>query len=107
MGVETAFRSSREIDGPGSTAGANLTRFHGVFASHSRYRARWRGLGSEQESQGDEQTPAEKRASMTWVERLNRVFGIDVEVCPASGGAVQLFPEHCCGQAECSACTGR
>jgi hypothetical protein len=37
----------------------------------------------------EEPTPAERRASMTWAQRLKRVFGIDIETCPACGGAVR------------------
>jgi hypothetical protein len=52
-------------------------------------------------------TPAERRASMavfcscttgihafhgnTWAQRLKRVFGIDIDICPACGGAVQII----------------
>jgi hypothetical protein len=28
---------------------------------------------------------------MTWAQRLKRVFGIDIETCPACGGAVQII----------------
>ncbi len=28
---------------------------------------------------------------MTWAQRLTRVFGIDVETCPACGGAVRII----------------
>ena len=49
----------------------NLTRFHGVFAPHSKYRARVtparRGKGRKIQTPEEtpEQTPAERRASMT------------------------------------------
>jgi hypothetical protein len=75
----------------------NLTRFHGVFAPNSRYRARVtpakRGRGSQRCSTGDSQapTPGERRASMTWAQRLKRVFGIDIETCRACGGAVRII----------------
>jgi hypothetical protein len=76
---------------------ANLTRFHGVFAPNSKHRA-WvtpakRGKGSTRTSKGDsdEQTPAERRASMTWAQRLKRVFGIDIETCRACGGALRII----------------
>ncbi len=75
----------------------NLTRFHGVFAPNSQYRARVtpakRGKGSQRPSKGDadERMPAERRASMTWAQRLKRVFGIDIETCPACGGAVRII----------------
>jgi hypothetical protein len=35
--------------------------------------------------------PAERRVSITWAQRLKRVFGIDIENCPACGGAVQII----------------
>lgn len=73
---------------------ANLTRFHGVFAPNSRYRARVvRGRQvqhNEQDSPDEEATPAARRASMTWAQRLKRVFGIDIETCPACGGTVRI-----------------
>ncbi len=28
---------------------------------------------------------------MTWAQRLKRVFGIDIETCPACGGAQRIF----------------
>ena len=74
---------------------ANLTRSHGVFAPNSRYRARVvpgrRGGEGKSESLAEESTLAERRASMTWAQRLKGVFGIDVETCPACGGAVRVI----------------
>ena len=77
----------------------NLTRFHGVFAPNSKHRARVtpakRGRGGQHPTTGDPQepTPAERRAAMTWAQRLKRVFGIDIETCPACGGAVRIMPK--------------
>jgi hypothetical protein len=75
----------------------NLTRFHGVFAPNSKHRIQVtpskRGKGSKQ-AVGEEaqcQSPAEGRASMTWAQRLKRVFNIDIEVCSQCGGAVMVF----------------
>ena len=36
-------------------------------------------------------TPAERRASMTRAQRLQRVFNIDIETCRECGGAVQVI----------------
>jgi hypothetical protein len=52
----------------------NLTRFHGVFAPNTKYRSSVTpaGRGNRKESHpadGFDQTPAEKRASMTWAQR--------------------------------------
>jgi hypothetical protein len=58
----------------------NLTRFHGVFAPNSKYRARVttakRGKGSQKvaEEGQDEKTPAQRHVAMTWAQRLKRVF---------------------------------
>jgi hypothetical protein len=60
----------------------HLTRFHGVFAPHSKYRARVtpakRGQGRKKKplDETQDQTRAERRASMTWAQRLKRVFNM-------------------------------
>jgi hypothetical protein len=74
----------------------NLTRFHGVFAPNSKYRA-WvtparRGKSKMCHSvHGVDQTSAEKRASMTWAQRLKRVFNIDIKTCSECGGDVRII----------------
>ena len=40
--------------------------------------------------EGD-QSPAEKRASMTWAKRLKRVFNIEIETCSECGGDVRII----------------
>jgi hypothetical protein len=63
----------------------NLTRFHGIIAPDSKYRARVkpakRGGGGQRAATGDGEEPtlAERRGSMTWAQRLKRVFGIDLD----------------------------
>jgi len=75
----------------------HLTRFHGVFAPHSKYRAwvtparRGQGRKTQTPEETPEQTPAEQRASMTWAKRLKRVFNIDIETCSECGGAVKII----------------
>ena len=60
----------------------NLTRFHGVFAPNSKYRVQVtparRGKGSQPKAPDEEQdrTSAERRAAMTWAQRLKRVFRV-------------------------------
>jgi hypothetical protein len=74
----------------------HLTRFHGVFAPNSKYRARVtparRGKGRKIKplAEKPDQTPAERRASMSWAQRLKRVFAIDIETCSECGGAVKV-----------------
>jgi len=75
----------------------NLARFHGVFAPNSKYRARVtpgkRGRGGRhaRTANPEEPTPAERRVAMTWAQCLKRVFEMDIETCPASGGAVRII----------------
>jgi len=74
----------------------NLTRFHGVFAPNSKYRAlvaparRGKNKKSHPAEEGD-QNPAEKRAAMTWAKRLKRVFNIEIETCGECGGDVRII----------------
>ena len=75
----------------------NLTRFHGVFAPNSKHRAlvtpAKRGKGSKLKvpDEAQDQTPAERRAAMTWAQRLKRVFNIDIETCRECGGAMKVI----------------
>jgi hypothetical protein len=39
-------------------------------------------------AEGQEKTPAQRRAAMTWTQRLKRVLGIDT--CAVSGGALRI-----------------
>ena len=75
----------------------NLTRFHGVFAPNSQYRARVtparrsKGNKARTTDQGQDQASAEQRTAMTWAQRLKRVFGIDIETCRECGGTVKVI----------------
>ena len=75
----------------------NLTRFHGVFAPNSAHRARVtpakRGKGNKASASHapEDPTPAERRAAMTWAQRLKRVFNIDIETCKSCGGTVKII----------------
>ncbi len=74
----------------------NLTRYHGVFAPNSKYRAlvtpaKHKGKKIQAHDEKQDQTPAERRASMTWAKRLKRVFNIDIETCSECGGAVKII----------------
>ena len=74
----------------------NLIRFHGVFAPNSQYRAKItparRGNRKKCHSADEtDQTPAEKRASITWAKRLKRVFNIEIETCDKCDGDVRII----------------
>jgi len=74
----------------------NLTRLHGEFAPNSKYRAKVTPARRDEnkkpnpEDEGD-QSPAEKRASMTWAKHLKRVFNMDIETCSECGGDVRII----------------
>jgi len=84
----------------------NLTRFHGVFAPNSKHRAvvtparRGKVNKPGRSDEPQEQTPVERRAAMTWAQRLRRVFAksrrypegdIDIKTCRECGGAVRII----------------
>ena len=75
----------------------NLTRFHGVLAPNSKHRINVtpakRGKGSAQKgsSTNSQESSAESQKSLTWAERLKRVFKIDVSVCSRCGGDVKII----------------
>ncbi len=60
----------------------NLTRFHGVFAPNSKWRAlvtpSKRGKAKKlSEGKHTDKSPAEPHVAITWAQRLKRVFNID------------------------------
>jgi hypothetical protein len=77
----------------------HLTRFHGVFAPHSKLRAAVtparRGVGGK----GQGADPAEeahkpltpRHVAMTWAQRLKRVFGIEINTCARCGGKLAVI----------------
>ena len=70
----------------------NLTRFHGVFAPNSTLRAQ-ATPGRRGRCAGNDvaKTPAQRRAAMTWAQRLKRVFRIDIETCRHCGGTLKVI----------------
>ena len=74
----------------------HLTRFHGVFAPHSKLRGAvtpaHRGVGSAQQQTAAAATPATPRhVAMNWARRLKRVFGIEIECCARCGGKLRIL----------------
>jgi hypothetical protein len=73
------------------------TRFHGIFATNSKYRAlvtpakRGKGKKVKTPKEALDQTLAEKHISTTWAMRLKRVFDIDVTTCSECGGDVRII----------------
>ena len=77
----------------------HLTRFHGVFAPNSKHRiqvtpdkrGKGRGQAKVTASNWLEKTPQEPHRAMTWMQRLKRVFGIDIETCERCGAKVKVM----------------
>ena len=76
----------------------NLTRFHGVFAPNSKRRVQVtpakRGKKPDTEppdTDWQDKSPVERHRAMTWMQRLKRVFNIDIEVCEHCGGQVKVI----------------
>jgi ribosomal protein S27E len=73
----------------------HLTRFHGVFAPHSKLRAAvtpaHRGAGSKSDPTNPDQLITPRHVAMTWAQRLKRVFGIDIAVCARCGGKLKVI----------------
>jgi hypothetical protein len=75
----------------------NLTRCRGVFAPNSPHRAlvtkvgRGKGARGQCLARTEDRTPAQRRASMSWAQRLKRVFRIDIESCASCGGAMRII----------------
>jgi hypothetical protein len=70
----------------------NLTRYHGVLAPNHRWRGEVtparRGKALKTGANAEVRTPVERHASMTWAQRLKRVFNIDIQTCGRCGGSV-------------------
>jgi hypothetical protein len=73
----------------------HLTRYHGVFAPHSSLRAAItparRGKGSKAAEQGAGLPAVPKHVAMSWAQRLQRVFGIEIEACARCSGRLKVI----------------
>jgi hypothetical protein len=76
----------------------NLTQFHGVFAPNSKHRAQVtpakRGKKTYPEppdTNWQDKSPEDRHRAMTWMQRLKRVFNIDIKVCEHCGGQVKVI----------------
>ena len=76
----------------------NLTRFHGVLAPNSNDRInvtpakRGKGSAKQTSSINRPKSSVDCHKSLTWAERLKRVFKIDVSVCSRCGGDAERRP---------------
>jgi hypothetical protein len=74
---------------------AHLTRYHGVFAPASPDRARvvpgTRAAAARNANEPGEPSAADRQHSLTWSQRLQRVFATDIEVCRRCGGRLRVI----------------
>ena len=73
---------------------AHLTRYHGVFAPASPDRAQvvpgTRAAASKANERG-EASATDRQRSLTWAQRLKRVFAIDIETCRRCGAKLRVI----------------
>jgi hypothetical protein len=76
----------------------HLTRYHGMFAPHSQYRAavtpaqRGRAAATPPVSGADPTKPSPPgHVAMSWARRLKRVFGVEIERCTRCGGQLTII----------------
>ena len=75
----------------------NLTRFHGVLAPNSKHQInvtpakRGKSYAKKILSNDNQNSLAESHKSLTWAERLKRVFKIDVSTCGPCGGEGKII----------------
>jgi hypothetical protein len=73
----------------------HLTRYHGVFAPHSKLRAAitpaHRGTGKKPQVEEGDKPATPRHVAMSWAQRLKRVFGIDIEACKRCGGKLKVI----------------
>ena len=65
----------------------NLTRYHGVFAPNFKHRK----LIVLRHQPSPRRDPHNPLAPLTWMQRLKRVFNIDIETCPHCGGTLRVI----------------
>jgi hypothetical protein len=74
---------------------AHLTRYHGVFAPASPERARivprTHPGAANPASPHEPASAADRQRSLTWAQRLKRVFAIDIETCRPCGGRLRVI----------------
>ena len=67
---------------------AHLTRYHGVFAPNCKHRRR---IIPNPAHQTAREPHASRPAPMSWMQRLKRVFHIDIEHCGVCGATLRVI----------------
>jgi hypothetical protein len=77
---------------PGGAAADSIQQAH--RGSNSKHRVdvtpAKRGKSRPHEEH-EEKTPEQRHHSMTWAQRLKRLFNIDVSICPKCGGEARVI----------------
>jgi hypothetical protein len=68
----------------------NLTRFHGVFSSNNKLRP-YVVPAKPADQKKTDAVARPKTYSMTWAQRLKRVFAIEIKKCEKCGGKVSII----------------
>ncbi len=79
----------------------NLVRYHGIFAPNSKMRKlvvpksskRVKGKEDSKTDKSVEEAASELIASLSWAQRLKRVFNIDITLCPLCGGTMRVIAD--------------
>lgn len=73
----------------------DLTRIYGVFAPNSKHRVlvmlAKRGRGNKVRVVEGQPSPAVRRTSMSWAQRLKRIFNINIETYSECSGAMKVI----------------
>jgi hypothetical protein len=75
----------------GAAPRGHLTGFHGILAPNARHRRLVVPAPPPAPADDAETTPSRPRASMTWTQRLRRVFAIDLSRCPRCGAPLRVL----------------
>ena len=74
---------------------AHLTRYHGVFAPACPDRAKvvpgTRAAAAHDANDCGEPSASARQRSLTWAQRLKRVFAIEIETCKRCGGKLRVI----------------
>jgi hypothetical protein len=73
----------------------HVTRYHGVFAPHGSLRAAitpaQRGKGGKSTEEGADKSATPRHVAMSWAQRLQRVFAIEIETCARCHGRMKVI----------------
>ena len=82
------FLQRLEAEGVSPRPRAHLTRYHGVFAPNFKHRHL---IVANRAHQTARETRAPPTPPMSWMQRLKRVFHIDIERCGVCGATLRVI----------------